>query len=291
MINYEVCNMGQLLTELADSGAKRSKAAHKIASYVVSNPAAVINMPIAAVAAEIGCSEPTVNRFCTGLGLKGFPDFKLRLAQELARREFHVAQDIDAQDSCSGVVAKVFESAHASLQTTLEGLDPAAIDAVVARLHDARTIVICGQGASSSVAQDAQHKMSRFEVPVLAHQDNLMQRMSAAGLSERDCLLCISYTGRTIPLIEIAELGRESGASLIGITAPASPLAQLCDLVLPVVSTEDTDLYIPMTSRIAQLAVIDVITTRLAMVQDENYPQRFRHIKQSQLTTRLNRRG
>ena len=97
--------MGQLLTNLADSGARRSKTAHKIASYVVNNPAAVINMSIAALAARIGCSEPTVNRFCTGLGLKGFPDFKLHLAQELARREFHVAQDIDAQDSCSGVVA------------------------------------------------------------------------------------------------------------------------------------------------------------------------------------------
>ena len=281
--------MAALLTALTDSSAPRSKSARKIADYIMRDPERVVDMPIATLAAQVGVSEPTVNRFCTGLGLKGFPDFKLKLAAELARGDFQVAPDISVADSCAGVIAKVFESAHASLQATLQNLDAAVVERAVDQLHQARSLHICGQGASSPVALDAQHKMLRFDVPVIAHQDNLNQRMAAAGLSARDCLLCISYTGRTTPVIEIAGLGRKQGATVIGLTGADSPLARACDLVLPVQSNEDTDIYIPMSSRLAQLAVIDVITTRLAMRQDEDFPQRAKRLKNSQLATRVSK--
>ncbi|NND68222.1 MAG: SIS domain-containing protein [Halioglobus sp.] len=283
--------MGRLLAELADSGARRSKSARRIASYVLAQPAEVVNLSIGALASEVGVSEPTVGRFCTGLGLKGFPDFKLTLAAELARQDFHVAGDIDAGDSCADVMTKVFDAAHASLQATLGGLDPGAVEAVAEQLRAARSILIVGQGASASVAQDAQHKMLRFNVPVLAPADNLTQRMTAAGMGANDCLLCISYTGRTRPVIEIAELATSAGATVIGLTAPASPLAEAAQFVLPVASGEDTDIYIPMSSRLAQLAVIDVLTTRLAMAQGQDYPAQFRRIKQSQLSTRTSKTG
>lgn len=283
--------MGRLLAELADSGARRSKSARRIAAYVLAQPQEVVNLSIGALASRVGVSEPTVGRFCTGLGLKGFPDFKLTLAAELARRDVHVAGDIGAGDSCAEVIAKVFDAAHASLQATLGGLDPGVVEAVVARLRGAHSIVIVGQGASASVAQDAQHKMLRFDVPVLAHADNLTQRMAAAGLGAADCLLCISFTGRTRPVLEVAALAAAGGATVIGLTDPASPLAAASQLVLPVASSEDTDIYIPMSSRLAQLAVIDVLTTRLAMAQGGDYPAQFRRIKESQLSTRTRKRG
>ncbi len=282
--------MGRLLAELADSGARRSKSARRIADYVLAQPAEVVSLSIGELARRVGVSEPTVGRFCTGLGLKGFPDFKLNLAAELARQDFHVAGDIVPGDSCADVITKVFDAAHASLQSTRGGLDPGVVEAVVARLRAARSIVIVGQGASASVALDAQHKMLRFDIPVLAHPDNLTQRMAAAGLGADDCLLCISYTGRTRPVIDIARIADATGATVIGLTAPSSPLAGVARFVLPVASGEDTDLYIPMSSRLAQLAVIDVLTTRLAMAQGEDYPAQFRRIKESQLSTRVGKR-
>ena len=73
---------------------------------------------------------------------KGFPDFKLRLAGELARREFRIAQDISPDDSCSGVMAKVFDAAHATLHTTLQQLDAAVVDTAAGTLGQARSITI-----------------------------------------------------------------------------------------------------------------------------------------------------
>lgn len=278
--------MGQLILELSNSETKRSKSAKKVAEYVLSHPHEIVDMPISVLAGKVGVSEPTVNRFCTGLGLKGFPDFKLKLAGELARQQFHISKDINPNDTCTGMIAKVFESAHASLNATMEELDAANVEAVAQHLCDARSIVICGQGASSSVALDAQNKLMRFDTPVVAHLDNLNQRMAAAGLDEKDCLICISYTGRTVPILEVAEIGRKAGATLIGITSAGSPLAAICTRVLAVESSENTDVYTPMTSRIAQLTLIDVLITRLATLQPKEFSEHLQAVKKSLIATR-----
>jgi RpiR family carbohydrate utilization transcriptional regulator len=275
-----------LLSELGNSQTKRSKSAHKLVAHILSDPQAVLSMSIATLASEVGVSEPTVNRFCTGLGLKGFPDFKLSLAGELARSQPSMTRDIKAEDSSSQVVAKIFESTHASLTATLNRLDAGSIERAVEQLVAARSIVLCGLGASSSVALDAQHKLLRFETPVVAHTDMINQRMTAASLKPEDCLVCISYTGRTSAMVDVAELGRGTGATIIGITAPGSLLAQQCDIVLGVEGGEDTDLYTPMTSRIAQLVLIDVLATSMALKKGPGFSDHLRLVKASLAGTR-----
>ncbi len=47
-------------------------------------PQNAIHLSIATLAQLADVSEPTVNRFCRKMDTKGFPDFKLRLAQNLA---------------------------------------------------------------------------------------------------------------------------------------------------------------------------------------------------------------
>jgi hypothetical protein len=61
-----------------------SKSERKVAEVILASPAQAIHSSIAALAQEAGVSEPTVNRFCRSLETRGFPDFKLHLAQSLA---------------------------------------------------------------------------------------------------------------------------------------------------------------------------------------------------------------
>ena len=275
-----------LLADLSDTRAKRSKSAHKLAACVVSDPQAIVSMSTAALARLAGVSEPTVNRFCTGLGFKGFPDFKLALAGELAREQPRMAQDIEAGDSTGLVAAKIFDSTQATLSRAREQLDLEALHDAVDRLASASSITLCGLGASASVAQDAQHKLLRFPVPVTAHTDIINQRMAATGLRETDCLVCVSYTGRTTAMIELARLAASTGATILGITAPNSPLAGECDLVLGVEAGEDTELYTPMTSRIAQLVIIDIVVTCLALARGEAFTEHLKRIKSNLVATR-----
>ena len=154
-------------------------------------------------------------------------------------------------------------------------------------LRQARSIVLCGLGASASVALDAQHKLLRFQLPVAAHTDIINQRVVAAGLKPEDCMICISYTGRTNAIVEVAATGRKAGAEVISITAPGSPLARNSHRVLAVAPSEDTEQYTPMSSRIAQLVIIDVLATRLALTLGEDFSEHLRRVKDVLANTRL----
>jgi RpiR family carbohydrate utilization transcriptional regulator len=277
----------ELLAALKDSSARRSKSAGKLAARVLDNPDAVLGMSTATLAALVGVSEPTVNRFCTGMGLKGFPDFKLQLAAELARQQPRVAQNIAPGDSASQVIAKVFESTRASLDAAEAALDDRAIDAAVRILDSARSLSLCGLGASASVAMDAHHKLMRFGIPTAAYTDVINQRVLAANLRSEDCVICISYTGRTTAMVELAALARDNGASIVGITAAGTPLSKYCDPVLAVESGEDTELYTPMTSRLSQLVLIDVLSTRWALLRGEDYVEHLRRMKRAVTDTRI----
>ena len=275
-----------LLSALSDPTIQRSKSARKVAACVLANAAAVPGMSIAQLAEAAGVSEPTVNRFCTGLGLRGFPDFKVQLAADLAREAPGVTRDIHPGDTLPEVVTKIFEAARHSLLATRRDLDTAALTHAIGHLDSARAIVICGQGASASVALDAQHKLMILGTPVSTYTDAVQQRMAAATIAPGDCLLCISYTGRTIAMQEIAALARSRGASVIGLTAPGSPLAAACSVVLGVAAGEDTDIHMPMSSRIAQLALIDVLVTALTLRAGPGFGERLRMLKQHVRVTR-----
>jgi RpiR family carbohydrate utilization transcriptional regulator len=277
-----------ILLQLGNSHTRRSKSAHKLAACVLADPEALLGMSAAAVAARVGVSEPTVGRFCKSIGFKGFPDFKLRLAAELAqqRQRPRVAQDIESEDSSSEVINKIFDATRTSLDAAQDSLDHQVVEQAATALDEANKIVLFGLGASASVARDAEHKLLRFRTPVAAVTDAIDQRMICASLSEGDCVICISYSGRTILLEESAQLARANGATLIGVTTPESPVAAQCDMVLGVQSGEDTELYTPMTSRLAQLVVLDVLFTRLALRKGPEFAVHLQRIKQALASTR-----
>ena len=134
-------------------------------------------------------------------------------------------------------------------------------------------------GASGAVAIDAHHKFFRLGVPCVAYADSHMQYMSAATLAPGDVVVAISHTGRTRELLQSVELARASGASIVAITAKGSPLEEFADLLLAVDVREDTDLYTPMTSRIAHLVVIDVLALGVALAGDTRSVERLRRMK------------
>ncbi|SUG14706.1 DNA-binding transcriptional regulator HexR [Salmonella enterica subsp. arizonae] len=61
-----------------------SKSERKVADVILAAPGRSIHLSIAMLAQEAKVSEPTVNRFCRSMNTRGFPDFKLHLAQSLA---------------------------------------------------------------------------------------------------------------------------------------------------------------------------------------------------------------
>jgi RpiR family transcriptional regulator, carbohydrate utilization regulator len=246
---------------------------------VVVDAERVVGSTLAQVARAAEVSEPTVVRFCRSLGLRGFQEFKLRLAQSLVATGVFADVAVRPGERAAAYAPKIVDATIDMLAHVRRALDTEAIEVATALLGAAHKIEFYGVGASGAVAIDAQHKFFRLMAPCVAYTDSHMQFMSAATLSPDDVVVAISHTGRTIELLESVGMARRSGAAVIAITAPRTPLAQSSSLTLAIDVPEDTDAYTPLRSRLAHLVVLDVLAVGVALHGGEATETRLQHMK------------
>lgn len=266
-----------------------SKSERKVAEAILASPQTAIHCSIATLARMADVSEPTVNRFCRRLDTKGFPDFKLHLAQSLANGTPYVNRNVDESDSADAYTSKIFESTMATLDQVKNTLDISAINRAVDLLTQAKKISFFGLGASAAVAHDAMNKFFRFNIPVIYFDDIVMQRMSCMNCTEGDVVVLISHTGRTKNLVELAHLARENDATVIAITSQNTPLANEATLALLLDVPEDTDVYMPMVSRIAQLTLIDVLATGFTLRRGAKFRDNLKRVKDALKESRFDK--
>lgn len=237
----------------------------KVADCVLKDPDWAILSSITEMAERAGTSEPTVIRFCRKLGLRGFMELKLNLARDLPTNQY-IHENVKEEDSVPEILNKIFSSAKEAFNYTVNQLNLETLEAAVDALASANRIEFYGQGGSAVVASDAHHKFFRLGIPSIAYDDPHMQVMSAALLSSKDVVVAISHTGSTKDIIESVKIAKRAGATTIGIVSQEdSPLSRLCDVSIRIRSQEAALRFAPMTSRLIQLAIIDVLFVAVAV--------------------------
>ena len=83
------------------------------------------------------------------------------------------------------------------------------------------------------------------------------------------------------------DLVRESGATLITLCPGQTPLADLATVNLAIDVQEDTEIYTPLSSRIAHLVVIDVLAMGVAMARGPDLVGHLKSVKRSLRNLRL----
>lgn len=132
-------------------------------------------------------------------------------------------------------------------------------------------VVTCARGSSAHAAAFAKHAIERhLGVPVAAAAPSIATVYRRALKLDGQLLLCISQSGRSDDLIEQAKFAREAGAlTLALVNAEDSPLAQECEIVLPLCA--GPELSVAATkSFVATLAVV----LRIVAEWGENEPLR-----------------
>lgn len=270
-----------IVQEINNALDSLNRSERKVAEVILADPQAATRSSIAVLARAAQVSEPTVNRFCKRFNTAGFPDFKLHLAQALASGVPYVNRNVEPDDDAQSYTTKIIDATIAAMVTAKKNFNPQTINLAVDQLIQAKQISFFGVGGSGPVAQDAQHKFFRFNIPVTSYDDFLMQRMVAAASSTGDVIVVISYTGRTKEIVDVAAIARNSGATVLGITAAGSPLAENCSIVIDVDPPEDTDVYMPMTSRMLHLTVIDILATGVTLRRGPDFLKHLKTIKDS----------
>lgn len=253
----------------------------KVADVVLKHPEAVIGKSITSLADDAGTSEPTVIRFCRKLGLSGYMELKLALARNIpASRYIH--ESVSDRDSFPEIFNKLFKSATEALNRAMNRLDLKKLESAVTALAAAKKIEFYGVGGSAVVARDAHHKFFRLGTPCTVYDDPHMQIMSATILTPEDAVVAISHTGSTKDIIDAVSTAKAAGATVIAITGQRkTPLAKLCDITISVESQEAALRLAPMTSRLVQLAVLDVLFVTVAMGQPSDTEEKLDRVKRS----------
>jgi len=245
----------------------------RLGEYILKSPASVIHLGITELAYTCGISPSTVTRFCKTFHFKGFPDFKMKLAGELAHQPSHAQyQDVIAGNDLHKIVQAMEANHLASITDTTRLLDMNELRRAVDALCKAGRIDLYGVATSSIIAQDFYQKLVRIGKHATAFADSHMQITSASSLGNGDVAFAVSYGGETPETIDALRCAKDSGALTISLTQYGSnTLTSLADISLFSSSLEEGMRRGDMASRIAQLHVIDILFTGMVSMEFEHF--------------------
>ena len=265
-----------MLSQISRAIPDLSRAEKRVASWVLEHPKQATSATLAHIASECGTSEPTVIRFCRRMGLGGFRELGVRLAESLSVPGSYVHRDVNPDDSISDAAIKVLDASIQSLSEMRAQLSSMPIDTAAKAMATARQIAFAGLGASGHVARDACHKFFRLGIPCSSLLDTPMILQFAAIAEPDDVLVLLSHSGRWQEFAQAANIARERDATVIAITNPDSDLADSASILFPCRVIEDTNVFTPTSSRLGQLALLDALLVALALTLGSGATERLR---------------
>lgn len=243
-----------------------TKSERKVAEVVLTHAENVIYFSVTDLAEQAEVGDTTVLRFCRKIGFKGYQEFKLALAQELVNPVQSLHQEVTDEDSPIVIAQKVTATNVQAIQDTVTLIDPEQLERAVSVLQKAKRIHCYGVGTSGVTALDAKFKFLRIGLPVDAYNDGHIQAMAASTLETGDVAIGISVSGSTKDTVDTLKLAKEAGATVICITQyTRAPITKIADIVLLSAAKETPLQGGALSSKIAQLHVIDILYTALAM--------------------------
>ncbi|WP_215144776.1 MurR/RpiR family transcriptional regulator [Exiguobacterium qingdaonense] len=247
-----------------------SKKEQRIADYMLKQPEKIIHHTINQVADDLDVAESTVFRFCQRVGFKGYQALKIALASDVVAPLQDIHEDITETDTTLEIAEKIFSTNGKTIESTRQILEASSLEKAIELFLGARRIEFFGSGGSAVVALDAYHKFIRSGLQVSAVLESHMQLMSASQLTKEDVAVVISHSGASKETLDIAKLLKEKGVPMIAITNYAkSPLSKLADVSLYTVSQETAFRSEALSSRIAELSLVDALFTTVMMRRGE----------------------
>jgi DNA-binding MurR/RpiR family transcriptional regulator len=257
--------MTDLLKKLHDRLSELPDAQRRIAQCVLDDPRAAVGATVEQLAQQAGVSMPTVVRTCRVFGYASVRDFMLALAQDLAVSGSYLHRSVRPEDNAQDVTGKIIHAAVSSLSDLGRVIDVAMIERVVEHLAKAHRIDCYSVGATSTfMAQELQSRLFRLGLTANAIFDFHQQLVSASALGPGGVAFVISHVGRMPHTIEAAKFARAQGATVVALTQPGTPLAEMADFPLLVSVPEDAVMRVGTEAYLAHLVVIEVLMVCLA---------------------------
>lgn len=247
-----------------------------LSQWIIDHQGQVASLSISSLAERTDVSETTVFRFCKLLGLNGYKDLRLALAEsrglalgaQLA--EAPATAKNGKEDPLAAVMRRVIEVNSEQLLKTMSLVSLAALDEAIAALLEADHIHLVGFGSSAPVAFDAYQRFLCLGLTASAHSDPHVLAAVTANARPGAVFFGITCSGRTRDLIEAFETAGARGFKRIVITSDENaPATKVADTVLISAVRRSPVAREVIATRISQLAIVEMICVALAL----NHPE------------------
>jgi DNA-binding MurR/RpiR family transcriptional regulator len=246
----------EMLSVIREKYDALSRSQQRIADYILTHAGEVIYLSITELAERAGVGEATVSRFCWILGLHGFQELKLSLAQDNANAPGapKISREEAPVDNLTRLIADRISKV---VDDTIQSIDEVTVDRACALLAGAHKIDFYGVGTSAVMAIDASQMFLGIGKITTAYVDPHIQVMSAALLTSKDVAVAFSHSGSTKDTVTALRRARESGARTICITSyERSPIAQVSDLIL-IASFGEKVVLTSVYSKIGEMVLLE----------------------------------
>lgn len=264
--------MNDIFSRITKIYPELKKAERRIADLIMSNADFVLRGSITEVAEAAQVSASSITRFSRLLDVEGFRELKLSVAQAKSAQSPYSHQSV--QELGEGEIAGgrleylYLQQIVATLNSTYARLKAEALVDAIRAIRSARRIRVFGVAVSGLIAEEAAMRFMRLGLEASHVSDSHFRRISASLLRPDDVAICISHTGRSQEVLDAADMARSHGATVIGLSAPHTPLSQKVDILLEISVFEEIDIYTPSISHFAYHYVIGLLAFHIGQSAD-----------------------
>lgn len=265
---------GKILDTIGSLQNSLTKTEKRIAQAILSQPDLLSQCSLSEVANQLDVGEATFIRFCRTLGFKGYTDFKLDLAIELATQEKESSvlldTDVAETDTPQEIAVKLQSTLNKVIAETVNLLNYDVLEKVVDEIRQANRIFLFGVGSSGLTAEDAKHKFMRIGLQTDAVTNNHFMYMQASLLKKGDVVIGISHSGYSEETTKALRIAQENEAVTVAITHNLrSPVTEVANYVLINGNRQGQMQGGSIGTKTTQLFVLDLIYTLLVQAEPE----------------------
>lgn len=268
--------MSNIINNIYSKLPTMSQSDQKIARQILRNPEQIVDCTISELANLAQVSGASVTRFCHNLGLTGFHNLKIQIAQATSNEKSQSLKDI-ANDDLQIALKQIDKNKIAEIRATLENIDSKTLEDVLNLLVKSRVVQVSAEGDTYPVAADAVYKMNQIGILAMASGGNVETAIAQSmNLGQDDCLLVISNSGESAALLNQIKVAKNQGIKIVAITNRAdSPIALEADYHLQTAVRQTVLQSQYYFSRVAAFTMIEAIFLILISKDDD----RVEHIK------------
>lgn len=270
--------MGSLIhiqQKIKDQFQKLSKGQQKVAKYLLEEPQAFAVKSAEEIGKAVGVSETTVIRLCYSLQYSGFANLQKEIREGLILKKSSLNQyysnKLELMEQ-PHFFAHVMEQDCHNIQHTSDKIDEVQFQKVVDHLIEAKEIFITGLRSSYAAAHWLSFSLGLMRENVFLykpHSDPLLSTLDR--MNKGSVFLAISFHRYLKETVKMAEMAKQHGATVIGITdSPLAPISPFSDILLSISQPKKSTL----DAAPALFSLLNAIVAKVSVQDKERFETR-----------------